>query len=66
MKEYLTDQYNFLEEADLDTLNIGAQSIQVYPDSKPDTKRIKYRLHKLTVQLLKHVYERGLKHLPLY
>lgn len=60
----LYDQYRYLAEVDLATLNVGAATIEVVDDK--GQKTVPHKLPKTTVDLIKYAYERGLKHLPLY
>ena len=58
----LTDQWKFLAGIDMATLNVGAGTIDVVDDKDVVSR---HKLLPLYVQLIKHAYERGLKHEPL-
>jgi hypothetical protein len=60
----LYDQYKYLADVDLATLNVGAGTIEVLDESTQ--KMIPHKLNGAVVSMIKYAYERGLKHQPLY
>lgn len=63
-REKLIDQWKYLGQGDLSTLNVGAGTIEVLD---PETENmVPHRLLPLYVQMIKEAYERGLARKPLY
>lgn len=63
-RTYLDDQWNFLESADLATLNVGRGTVEVLD---PTTKKVvPHKLRQSHLDLIKFAYERGLKQQALY
>jgi hypothetical protein len=60
----LIDQWRYLGEGDLSSLNVGAGTIEVLDLDTEENER--HKLLPLYVQLIKYAYERGLAHKPLY
>jgi hypothetical protein len=60
----LIDQWRYLGEGDLQSLNVGAGTIEVLD---PETEEnVRHKLLPIYVQMLKYAYERGLAHKPLF
>lgn len=64
-RELLTDQFNYLEDGDLCTLNVGAGTIEVW-ENESDAKPVTYKLSKAMLDIVKYAYERGLKTQSLF
>lgn len=63
-RAFLGDDYKYLEDRDLSSLNVGKGTIEVLdPDSQVD---VPFKLTGVQISLVKYAYERGLKRLPLY
>jgi hypothetical protein len=60
----LNEQYRFLADLDLATLNVGAGTIEVLDE---DTEQmVPHKLTGVQISLIKYAYERGLQRKPLY
>ena len=60
----LIDQWRYLGEGDLASLNVGAGTIEVLD---PETEEnVRHKLLPIYVQMLKYAYERGLARKPLF